>query len=521
MAHLDTVYNPGIRVEPILLAVEPGINGFTFSKAGGKKKAKLEELLEQAKENAEKARPFNEKFTEHNRLFLENLSSLKDEDIIFTDPTSPVKMDPHFLHAHLSALGHHLPDHAFLNYAHGYPTRVAIDPFAHRFAQSSAVLLLAHTNPKAYEGKIFWPVAHVPMPYRIEQDVARHVFPEIPRIVDQSLEGKIGFGAIEKTFEDTLFFFKQVPEKVGNYIFPDKSFSFARIQELLQLNNQLCHRKMKKLEEAHPGKSEDELREILLDQLDYEVTIKRQLMHVFYQGIIETLGLEEVLFYGLKGSLGAGFLEGAIKRINEKRKKGKPKWMEVKEVALRFVPEQGPINAKRKSPYRELDSTALSGLNGRITIEYTTKTQQPITIVLTTKRKLPVGIQLELCPYTQVNFCERVCALDEDSSIRCSYHLLDEANKPEEEDWVEQYNKQTDKPIKNVHELMQRTCTERAVAFLTVEQVAYLLNRGPDYEVVGATDRIDDNLLEEHDKRRTKAQRNRYHHPICCRSFPC
>jgi hypothetical protein len=52
------------------------------------------------------------------------------------------------------------------------------DPFSSDFRQSDALLLLAQTFPRAYEGYVFLPASPIPLPYEYKDGELVHLFPE-------------------------------------------------------------------------------------------------------------------------------------------------------------------------------------------------------------------------------------------------------------------------------------------------------------------------------------------------------
>ena len=166
MPHVDSVYNFGKRTLPIWIVLKDLIQDRflkdgkpIFPPAGGlRKKGKkpnlpslVEELLEQDKPRVNK---LMEKYALLNQKSFQRIQDLKEKQIIFTDPVSPVKMDPDFLFSYLKHLQAEFPEFMPTWYSCGSPNRVFHDPFSPVFAQSDAIMLLAGVNPDAFHDKI-------------------------------------------------------------------------------------------------------------------------------------------------------------------------------------------------------------------------------------------------------------------------------------------------------------------------------------------------------------------------------
>ncbi|HLF54388.1 MAG TPA: hypothetical protein VI612_01575, partial [Candidatus Nanoarchaeia archaeon] len=513
MAHIDSVYSFGKRRLPIWIVLRDIIEKHFLKdgklraiKSGGLRlrgeEPNLSSLVDEMVNAESRDENFMEKYALLNAEFLRHLDELKGREIIFTDPVSPTKLDPQFLFSYMKELGIPFPDFIPAWYASSKPGKVWHDPYSPMFAQTDAILLMSALNPMPWSGKIIWPVSFVPFPSEVSADGTSlaYVFPGAFNLVDRMItdEGRIALGSRKKIVGEHNLFYER---KIGSFECNPVSFDAAGLEDLLTLDEMSSSGRIKQLVESKKMTWE-QAKERVRAEIPYDVFLKREMTALFYALILEKLDIDPVLFAS-KNSVSHSILSRALK-ISGKRK-----------LKLVGPGDRGPIDISRKSPYGCLEASALERLNGFVVNPRVSPVFEPrkVKSFLTKEDLKSRGLALHPCPYAPV-WCEKVypdkysCARDAKETDSCSRDLFDSMKSPAYlRSWVAQHNStHPGQEVGSVAEFVIHECRKRRFYFYSAEQIAFLLNRGPNFEVFTSTDFRDEEELDADDERRRKAK---------------
>jgi len=495
--HVDSVYSFGKRSLPIWVVLKDCISDLFLSNDWKKPRGalkgegvpslswKVDELLsaDSSREDA-----LFERFKKLNNGLMNNLDYFVGKDIIFTDPVTLSKMDPAFLFAAAKKLKISAPP----TYESDPVKEVFHEPYSNMNAQSDAILFLSSLNPKAYENKIFWPVSFVPFPSVIGDDgrSLSFVFPELIIEINDSLENKLKFGSMRKTLDDLFL------PKVGSFECNPATFNQRKLTDLFILHPVEFSKRIEVLREQF---AEPEL--LAREEIAYDVFIKKEMTARLYAKILSHLNINPV-YFGAKGSAGKEILDRACELVG-------------KEVVLPGIDGVMP----QKTIYSHLDAAALRLLDGKIVGEYARKTRV-FPVQVRSEKTDSHDFSLSPCPYAPV-WCEEVydekqsCARLENKVSTCSRDLFDVMKDDKAMEKLDLGKKWSDFSKNNseachLADFVERRAKKMGVRFYSAEHIAWLLSRGPNFEVWTSVDVLDDDVLENDDNRRKKGRASWY-----------
>jgi hypothetical protein len=548
MGHIDSVYSFGHRTLPWWLVTRDHIREDflrgdkpQWKNTGGLRRqgtapnlnAIVQEMV--GWEDSTRTTALMEKYIQLNSGLMENLDQLRGRDIIFTDPVSPVKLDPQFLFSYLSSLHIDYPEHAPSWYGAGMVDRVWHDPYSPLFAQTDAILTLAKMNPRAFESKIFWPVSPVAFPSEIivENDdiILRYALPDVFDCASESVsdKGKIGLGSKEKRWSDFSPFVWHRGEKIGNFVTNPRTLDRGALEDLLIRDRMSFDSRIKHIEKTTDLNWKESVTYVR-EEIAYHVALRKEIGALFYAKVLDRLNIKNPVLFAPKGSSSYDMLDRATKRINERTPRNaklQKLGLEPQKSTLTLIgaADSGPLDPSKKSPYWYLESSALERLNGWILNPIVARTARVLPTVRPHIKKADLArpvLSLNACPYAPV-LCEEVyvdagsCAREEQKVSHCTRdlfdHLSDVDYQKEEfgQPWIDWFNQEHPKrQITSVGDHTQQFCREKKFIVYSIEQVAWLLNNGPNYEVYSSTDVMDRRELDEADKRRLKARTSWY-----------
>jgi len=430
-----------------------------------------------------------ERFKKLNAGVVRNLGYFVNKEIIFTDAITLSKMDPKFLFAAAKKLKIDAPP----TYDSDPVKEVFHEPYSNMNAQSDAILLLSSLNPKAYENKIFWPVSFVPFPSVIgdEGRSLSFVFPDLISEINDSLENKIKFGSMRKTVDDLFL------PKVGSFECNPATFNQRKLTDLFILHPREFSKRIEALREQT-----DVPEFVAREEIAYDVFVKKEMAAHLYAKVLGHLNINPV-YFGAKGSAGKEILDRACE-------------LSGKEVVLPGIDGVMP----QKTIYGHLDASALRLLDGKVVGAYASRSKSFPVQVRSNNSEFH-DFNLLPCPHAPV-WCESVfeekqsCARLENKVSACSRDLFDvmKDDKAMEkfelgEKWSDFYQSRNPDAC-HLAEFVAKRAKERGVRFYSAEHIAWLLSRGPNFEVWSSVDILDDDVLEDDDNRRRKGRSSWY-----------